>query len=281
MAQTGNKVASEEGDLGICLRKRRSAEKLVFDEAWFFFKQGRLDMLPRLLHWLDLRAPVAEALHLGTGFAALAALAIAFTNLPTTQGQLDLEAGNTLRMTSELVAPTQFEDRPVSVASLNFVANEYTTPQALRVSNFGEAAYEMAKERRCLATGIYFEARSESHFGQMAVAKVILNRVASRDYPNTICGVVYQGAQRRTGCQFSFTCDGISDRPKNKLSWRKSMRLADFMTKGHIGAPELVGDRVYHYHADYVDPYWANRGPLQRVVQIGKHIFYARGGRQS
>jgi hypothetical protein len=129
-----------------------------------FLKQGRLDMLPRLLHWLDLRAPVAEALHLGTGFAALAALAIAFTNVPTAEGQLQIEAGNTLRMTSEHVAPNQFEDRPVSVASLNFVSNEYTTPQALRVSNFGEAAYEMAKERRCLATGIYFEARSESHF---------------------------------------------------------------------------------------------------------------------
>ncbi|MFN5901342.1 MAG: cell wall hydrolase, partial [Novosphingobium sp.] len=77
--------------------------------------------------------------------------------------------------------------------------------RAMRVDNSG---VDRSRALQCLAAAVYYEARSESDVGQRAVAQVVLNRVAHPSYPNTVCGVVYQGSERTTGCQFSFTCDG-------------------------------------------------------------------------
>ena len=122
----------------------------------------------------------------------------------------------------------------------------------------------------CLAKAIYFEARSESIKGQMAVAKVILNRVRDPRFPNTICGVVYQGAERRNACQFSFACDGKPDYPTNARQWAIARRIAAKALKGQIRLRGLEG--VAFYHADYVRPTWASM--MRPVVKIGRHIFY-------
>ncbi len=126
-----------------------------------------------------------------------------------------------------------------------------------------------AEERTCLAQAIYYEARSEPRIGQLAVADVVLNRVASPIYPNSICEVVYQGSERRTGCQFSFTCDGAMHARVNQRKWKDSEDLAGAILAG-IRAP--VSRNATHYHADYVNPHWADK--LTPTATIGTHKFY-------
>jgi spore germination cell wall hydrolase CwlJ-like protein len=135
------------------------------------------------------------------------------------------------------------------------------------------AALTLEREAACLAQAIYYEARGESNAGKLAVAEVVMNRVRSGNYPSSICGVVYQGASRATGCQFSFTCDGSLKKPVDKLAWQKAERLARNVVLGH--AESLVGSAT-HYHAAYVDPYWADS--LERTTRIGRHIFYTTPG---
>ena len=127
-----------------------------------------------------------------------------------------------------------------------------------------------ARARKCLAEGIYFEARGESKKGQAAVAQVIVNRVKNPVFPNTICGVVYHNKHRRNACQFSFACDGIRDRVRSRKSWRIAKRIADDMIDGREWLRE-VGS-ASHYHANYVRPRWARK--MKRMTTIGKHIFF-------
>lgn len=136
-----------------------------------------------------------------------------------------------------------------------------------------EEALALEREANCLAQAIYYEARGESNKGKLAVAEVVMNRVRSGNYPETVCGVVFQGAERKTGCQFSFTCDGSLSRPVEPLAWRKAERLARHVVLGHMASQ--VGAAT-HYHATYVDPYWADS--LERTTRIGRHIFYAAPG---
>jgi spore germination cell wall hydrolase CwlJ-like protein len=125
-------------------------------------------------------------------------------------------------------------------------------------------------EENCLARAVYFEARSESELGQLAVAKVILNRVKDPEYPNTICGVVYQGSGRRNSCQFSFACDGLPDDVKSASSWASAKRIAKKAIAGdaHVAAISTATN----YHADYVKPKWAKS--MKRLIKIGRHVFY-------
>ncbi|MBI1340009.1 cell wall hydrolase [bacterium] len=124
-------------------------------------------------------------------------------------------------------------------------------------------------DMKCLAEAVYYEARSEGVKGQIAVAEVVLNRVADPNFPNTICGVVYQGAHRVTGCQFTFTCDGsLRYRPRGPL-WERAKAVALHVKLG-FGAP--VTNSATHYHATYVDPYWSP-GMVQ-TAHIGMHVFY-------
>jgi hypothetical protein len=121
----------------------------------------------------------------------------------------------------------------------------------------------------CLTQAIYYEAASEGVDGGRAVAQVILNRVRHSGYPNSVCGVVYQGSQRVTGCQFTFTCDGSLARTPVAYLWARSRMIASEALAGRIFAP--VGYAT-HYHADYVVPYWA--ASLDKLAVIGRHIFY-------
>jgi spore germination cell wall hydrolase CwlJ-like protein len=121
----------------------------------------------------------------------------------------------------------------------------------------------------CLAQAVYYEAAGEGTDGGRAVAQVVLNRVRHPGFPSTICGVVYEGADRPTGCQFSFTCDGSMQRIPVPWLWTRSKQIAEQALNGRVFA--RVGHAT-HYHADYVLPYWADS--LDKSVQIGRHIFY-------
>jgi spore germination cell wall hydrolase CwlJ-like protein len=129
-------------------------------------------------------------------------------------------------------------------------------------------------EQKCLANGIYFEARSESVRGQAAVAQVILNRVRNPAYPNSICGVVYQNDSWFNRCQFSFACDGRKKRIDDPAAYKTAQDIAMAVTAGKIFIPE-VGSST-HYYAQYVHPGWART--MQKMTKIGLHIFYRTYG---
>jgi hypothetical protein len=127
------------------------------------------------------------------------------------------------------------------------------------------------KERAltCLAQAVYYEAAGEGADGERAVAQVVLNRMRHPGYPASVCGVVYQGSERGTGCQFTFACDGSLLRAPAASLWARARKIAEEALAGKVFAP--VGHAT-HYHADYVLPYWADS--LDKTVQIGRHIFY-------
>jgi hypothetical protein len=136
-------------------------------------------------------------------------------------------------------------------------------------SKLPESVHE-ADEQKCLAEGIYFEARGELERGQAAVAQVILNRVRNPAYPDTICEVVYQNQGWRNRCQFSFACDGVPERVASRSAWRRAVRVAEQVTDGEIWLEE-VGDAT-HYHANYVRPAWGPR--MIMTDRVGEHLFY-------
>ena len=124
---------------------------------------------------------------------------------------------------------------------------------------------------RCLTEALYFEARGESLKGQIAVAEVILNRVDSRRYPNTICKVVHQGQNRRNACQFSYRCDGRRNIVGNKRVWNKLGKVAWMMMEGK---PRVLTEGALYYHNTTVSPSWSRK--FVRTTRIGAHIFYRR-----
>ncbi|MEO5808553.1 MAG: cell wall hydrolase [Sphingomicrobium sp.] len=125
----------------------------------------------------------------------------------------------------------------------------------------------------CLTSAVYYEAGQESDEGQRAVAQVILNRVRQPAFPNSVCGVVYQGSTRATGCQFTFTCDGSLARVPMTDAWDRARSNATAILNGQVYAP--VG-RATHYHANYVVPYWASS--LVKTQVVGAHLFYRWAG---
>ncbi len=132
---------------------------------------------------------------------------------------------------------------------------------------------QVKEDLNCLALNIYFEARSEPRQGKLAVAHVVMNRMASRHFPGSICGVVQQGGEKvRHRCQFSWWCDGQSDKPVNARSWQESQALARLV---YWNASEDPTNGALWYHADYVKPYW--RTAYQQGPKIGRHIFYRKG----
>lgn len=125
----------------------------------------------------------------------------------------------------------------------------------------------------CLTSAVYYEAGNESDDGQRSVAQVVLNRVRHPAFPSTVCGVVYQGSTRSTGCQFTFTCDGSLQRRPDAANWNRARRIAEAALNGAVYAP--VGFAT-HYHAYYVVPYWAST--LAKSAVVGAHLFYRWAG---
>lgn len=138
---------------------------------------------------------------------------------------------------------------------------------------FNGSSEDRRRALRCLTQAVYYEAALESVEGQAAVAQVVLNRVRDPNYPGTVCGVVFQGAERSTGCQFSFTCDGSMAQGPVAWAWRRAETVAQRALAGHVAAN--VGTAT-HYHADYVHPWWAPT--VTKIRQIGAHIFYRWNG---
>ena len=166
------------------------------------------------------------------------------------------------------LAPALSNGGPPSAQSIAY----HPSAEGLAFKGKGESQAEFEeRERRCLATAIYFEARGEPVRGQVAVGQVIMNRVRSPAFPETICGVVYQG-QMHPGCQFSFACDGKSDIPRPDARWDLAQKLAKQITAGEVWLPE-VGYSTY-YHADYVSPQW--KSAMNKIDSIGRHIFYKK-----
>jgi spore germination cell wall hydrolase CwlJ-like protein len=129
-----------------------------------------------------------------------------------------------------------------------------------------------AKETKCLAEAIYFEARSEPEMGKIAVAQVVLNRVKNPAYPDTICDVVYQNSDQRHACQFSFTCDGKPESITEQAAWADAMALAKKILADEKTLYLADIGAATHYHANYVRPDWAD--DMKRTQKVGTHVFY-------
>ncbi len=162
------------------------------------------------------------------------------------------------------VDPDQFYVRQVGISQIDLeeqIARSFTpNPGKLR------------EELTCLAQNIYFEARSEPVEGKFAVAHVVMNRVASRYFPETVCGVVQDGTDETLHkCQFSWYCDGKTDVVEDEEAWNEATALASKVYWGRVEDPS--GGALW-YHADYVKPFW--RKAFARGPKIGRHIFYSR-----
>jgi hypothetical protein len=198
-----------------------------------------------------------------------------------------LAAAGGLSLTSSCV-PT-VRDRPIEIAPVpdqsgsprltlqlrELAASELTFspeialpgPPPFRFGTSNPASF--ARALHCLTSAVYHEARSEDEDGQRAVAQVVLNRVRHYAYPSTVCGVVYQGAGRSTGCQFTFTCDGSSLRSVDRPAWIRAGRIARAALEGSVYAP--VGWAT-HYHRLDVAPRWS--GHMAEIARIGAHVFF-------
>jgi N-acetylmuramoyl-L-alanine amidase len=120
----------------------------------------------------------------------------------------------------------------------------------------------------CIALNVYFEARSDNMSGQYAVAHVVLNRVQDNRWPNDVCNVVTQRNDNNV-CQFSWYCDGKSDKPDDEYAWAYAQMVAADVLRGEV--PDFTGGST-HYHAYYVKPYWADKMLYQG--DFGSHYFF-------
>ncbi len=146
------------------------------------------------------------------------------------------------------------------------------SPMGLEYRRWAETR---ASEHQCLSEAVYYEARSESRSGQLAVADVVKNRVKSKHYPSSICAVVYEGAERPFACQFSFACDGSMDRAPLGKAWQRSQDIAQISLTGFV--PDLTKNST-HYHTVEIEPNWSKT--LEFKAKIGFHKFYRPSWRE-
>ena len=132
-----------------------------------------------------------------------------------------------------------------------------------------QGGFEAKEELECLALTIYFEARGEPDEGKLAVGHVVMNRASHPKFPGEVCKVVRQGGAKRFRCQFTWWCDGRSDRPRDWSAWQQSQALA--LKIFQQAAPDPTEGALW-YHADYVRPSWQDK--LNPGPKIGRHIFY-------
>ena len=214
------------------------------------------------------RAYPRETLGLGV-FAMVASTAIASTAFAPHGIATSAEAAAPAPppMIVRPIAP----DQAVKVNAEIPVANG---PNPVAASfNFKGSSAAHAQALNCLASAVYYEAGNQDESGGRAVAQVVLNRVRHPAFPSSVCGVVYQGSTRSTGCQFTFTCDGSMNRQPTTEGWRRATEIAEQALTGTVYAP--VGWAT-HYHADYVVPYWA--ASMAKNAVVGAHLFYRWNG---
>ncbi len=143
----------------------------------------------------------------------------------------------------------------------------------IRQTAFRGSAIDDSRALHCLAQAVYYEAGMEPDAGQRGVAQVILNRVRHPSYPSTVCGVIYQGSERNTGCQFTYTCDGSLRRKPARFHWDRAKKVA---AEALAGKSYTSVGTATHYHATYVYPYWAPS--LRFLGTVGAHRFYSWKG---
>lgn len=251
----------------------------------------------RLLEWLDVSHIVSGTAHVAVGLFCLTVVGGAVaSSVIKSEHQVPVQLASVndpakghvvtidvpldgVRLASNASANADSAAAPVLVpavftgadASSLLVNNNATEDLKVDRPVLKIALHDLARQRLCLTQGIYYEARGERSAGQLAVAEVILNRVASNRYPASICGVVFQGAKSHR-CQFSFACmKNVMSRPRNSVAWRKAQRLAHDVLSGKV-RNSVIGNATY-YHAAYVNPYWAPS--MVEVAKIGQHIFYS------
>ena len=155
-------------------------------------------------------------------------------------------------------------------AAQNNAAVPVTAPTGpVRPFTLASSGDDRAKALTCLTQAVYYEAGFEPTKGQEAVAQVVLNRVRHPIFPHSVCGVVFQGSELKTGCQFSFTCDGALARTPQPAAWTRARKVAAQALDGFV--LKDVGSAT-HYHTEFVVPWW--RSTVSKVAQIGAHIFY-------
>jgi spore germination cell wall hydrolase CwlJ-like protein len=212
---------------------------------------------------------LAALVALAQGGAAFAEVTVSQSNSPATglAQQISTLMGVEHSFISAL-APTKLS--ALAKGKSKTTAGNAPAPTALRYEEAYLAQQPTPKgdtEWQCLRKALYFEARGETLKGQFAVAEVILNRVDSPRYPQSVCGVVNQGG--RNGCQFSFNCDGVKDVMREQGAVDRAGRIARLMLDG---APRQLTDGATHFHTRAVNPRWAHRFP--RTAAIGAHLFY-------
>lgn len=221
---------------------------------------------------------VAAALLVAT-LAAMIALALVL--MPTSQGADGTPIARALPSWFGAHAPSDGQQAPVVQAVTLMDVSPDTAKQmnaaipyapgpvpAARRFTYPGSPENRAAARVCLAGAVLYEAGNDP-IGQYAVAQVVANRVRHPAFPKTICGVVFQGAERSTGCQFTFACDGALQRHPSAAAWQAALASADAALSGFVFTP--VGTAT-HYHADWLVPYW--QSSLTKLVAIHTHIFY-------
>jgi spore germination cell wall hydrolase CwlJ-like protein len=174
--------------------------------------------------------------------------------------------------TPPIPEPLRFRDlAPQDAVAINAAVPVSDTPNPAARAFRADFATpgDRARALDCLTAAIYYEAAIEPTEGQRAVAQIVLNRVRHPAFPKSVCGVVFQGSDRPTGCQFTFTCDGALLRTPSASGWARARIVADEALAGKIYAP--VGWST-HYHTNWVVPYWSST--LVKAAIVGSHIFY-------
>jgi len=222
--------------------------------------------------WLGLILPSASCVP--AGLSGQAALAVAVADAPV-EAQFPAPAAlpadgaqdSALPSFAGLFNPAFAANAAIPVAS---GALQVTSSYQFR----GASPLDSFRSQECLAQAVFYEARSEIEDGQRAVAQVVLNRVRHPSWPNSVCGVVYQGPMRAGGgCQFTFTCDGSLAYRASGPGWDRAQRIAAEALAGRTFAG--VGTST-HYHTSAVFPAWAPR--LVKTAVIGAHNFYRLPG---
>jgi hypothetical protein len=187
---------------------------------------------------------------------------------PLTEGPSDSgQGGTTQNQTADLPQGTS----PIGSFISAFLRIDVAEGNRLKLPRLDQP--ELEASVRCLALNIYHEARAEPEKGQLAVAAVTLNRVASPAFPNSVCKVVKQGGKKRNGCQFSWWCDRHPDEPREAEAWHRALELSRKALSGEINDPT---DGALYYHATRVKPRWARS--FARTGKIGRHLFYKPEG---
>ncbi|MEA2999202.1 MAG: hypothetical protein QOK17_1035 [Sphingomonadales bacterium] len=236
------------------------------------FRLPRRPRLPRGKQWLS-------SLVLATALGLYLIAALSVTSLqPVTGARANVPApGSPLVIpglgTPPAPEPLRFREdvTPQDAVAMNAAipVSDLPNPAARPFRTAFATPADRTRALECLTAAVYYEAAVESADGQRAVAQVVLNRVRHPAFPKSVCGVVFQGSDRSTGCQFTFTCDGALGRAPAPGLWTRARMVAEEALAGKVYAP--VGWAT-HYHANYVVPYWS--GTLVKAANVGAHIFY-------